>query len=93
MHSLQPNWTIPHSLNPTPLRRRRSRALPSLALRPELVLDIRRPGELLGEEVGIAEDGARGAEESTWRHLALGLSLFFDQDSRLTGEGVSIDGS
>jgi hypothetical protein len=47
---------------------------------------------LLGEEIGVAESRAGGAKERTWRHLALCLSLFFDQDARLTSGEVSIDG-
>jgi hypothetical protein len=90
MHRLQPNRTIPHPLKPTRLSSRRSCALPSLALSPELVLG--GAGELLGEEIGVAESRAGGAKERTWRHLALCLSLFFDRDSRSTGGRVSMDG-
>jgi len=92
MHRLQSNRTIPHPLKPTRLPRRRSSALPSLALSPELISEVGGAGELLGEEIGVAESRAGGAEECTWRHLGLYVSIFFDQDSTLTGGGVSIDG-
>ena len=62
MHSLQPNRTIPHSLQPVLLNRRRSRTLPSLCLLPEST--SRRPESLsMCEEVGGAERWTSSAEE------------------------------
>lgn len=67
MHSLEANRTIPHPLEPAPLRSGRSRTLPSLAA---MVLESasRRSEQLRlcslrSEELLRAEGRARGAEE------------------------------
>jgi len=63
MHSLQPDRTIPHPLEPALLNRRRSRTLPSLCLLPEST--SRRPESLtMCEEVGGTERWTSSAEES-----------------------------
>lgn len=67
MHSLQPNRTIPHPLEPAlRLPRWRSRTLPSLPRSSSLESTPARSEDgrpsLLREEMG-AEGGARGAEE------------------------------